>query len=206
MTLRWSLVSLLLLGGALTASAQSVDREMLAKIRAEGLQHSQVQGVFDHLTIDIGPRLTASPAYDEAVKFVTQQLKDWGLANVHDEPWKFGRGWTLDKLTVEMAEPRYAPLIGYAEGWSPSTAGEIVAEPIYLGNKTAAEIEALRPKMKGAIVMLSPIQKTYVTADRRSLPARSHWTGYTLAAGAVQLGPRSAAAHHAGAECQAPGS
>lgn len=163
---RSSLVPVLFLGFALTASAQSVDRQMIARIRAEGLQHSQVQRVFDYLTIDIGPRLTNSPAFQSAVKFVTRQLQDWGLSNVHDEPWKFGRGWTLDKLTIEMAEPRYAPLIGYAEGWSPSTPGEIVAEPLYLGNKSAAEIEALRPKMKGAIVMLSPIQKTYVTEDR----------------------------------------
>ena len=65
-----------------------------------------------------------------------------------------------------MAEPRYMPLIGYAEGWSPSTPGDIVAEPIYLGNKTAAEIDALKPSMKGAIVMLQPIQKIYVTEDR----------------------------------------
>ena len=86
--------------------------------------------------------------------------------HVHDEPWKFGRGWTLNKLTLEIAEPRYMPLIGYAEGWSPSTPGDLVAEPIYLGNKSAAEIEALKPKMKGAIVLLQPIQKIYVTEDR----------------------------------------
>jgi hypothetical protein len=65
-----------------------------------------------------------------------------------------------------MAEPRYMPLIGYAEGWSPSTPGDIVAAPIYLGNKSAAEIEALKLSMKGAIVMLQPIQKAYVTEDR----------------------------------------
>jgi hypothetical protein len=26
-----------------------------------------------------------------------------------------------------MVEPRFMPLIGYAEGWSPSTAGELAA-------------------------------------------------------------------------------
>ncbi len=48
------------------------------------------------------------------------------MTNVHLEPWKFGRGWTLERLTVEMIEPRYLPLIGYADGWSAATAGEIV--------------------------------------------------------------------------------
>ena len=36
-------------------------------------------------------------------------------------------GWTQEKITVEMIEPRYLPLIAYADGWSPSTAGELVA-------------------------------------------------------------------------------
>jgi hypothetical protein len=65
-----------------------------------------------------------------------------------------------------MVEPRYAPLIGYAEGWSPSTAGELTATPVYLGNKTAAEIELLKPSLKGAIVMPLPPQSAYVREDR----------------------------------------
>ncbi len=127
---------------------------------------SQVSQIFDTLTIDIGPRLTASPAYLRAVDFADQKLKSWGLENVHREAWKFGRGWTLKKLTLEMVEPRYMPLIGYAEGWSPSTAGELTAEPVYLGDKTAAQIEALKPSLKGAIVMPLPPQSVYVREDR----------------------------------------
>ena len=34
-----------------------------------------------------------------------------------------------EKLTIEMVEPRYLPLLGYADGWSASTSGEIVAAP-----------------------------------------------------------------------------
>ena len=37
------------------------ERDVLARIRAEGLEHSQVERVFTTLTVDIGPRLTASP-------------------------------------------------------------------------------------------------------------------------------------------------
>ena len=36
-----------------------------------------------------------------------------------------------------MIEPRYLPLIGYADGWSASTSGEIVAAPVFIGGKTA---------------------------------------------------------------------
>jgi hypothetical protein len=39
--------------------------------------------------------------------------------NARLETWEFGRGWAFDKLTIEMVEPRYMPLIGYPEAWSP---------------------------------------------------------------------------------------
>ena len=81
------------------------------------------------LTVNIGPRLTASPAHKRAAEYVRGRLASYGLENARLEPWKFGRGWTLEKLTIEMIEPRYLPLIGYADGWSPSTSGEIVAAP-----------------------------------------------------------------------------
>jgi hypothetical protein len=151
---------------AIAAAQTTTDSEMARKIRAEGLAHSEAPPVFNKLAVEIGPRLTASPAFKRAVDFAQGQLSAWGLDNVHLEPWKFGRGWTLDKLTVEMVEPRYAPLIGYAEGWSPSTPGDIVAAPLYLGGKSPAEIDALRANMKGAIVMTQPIQTAYVTEDR----------------------------------------
>jgi hypothetical protein len=138
----------------------------LAKIQAEGLEHSQVQAIFDYLTINIGPRLTASPAHKRAVEWTRERLSSYGLANVHVEPWKFGRGWELQKLTVEMIEPRYLPLIGYADGWSASTAGEIVGAPVVVAGKTAEEIAAMGASLKGAIVMTQPAMTAFVRKDR----------------------------------------
>ena len=148
-----------------TVSAQSGD-PALAKIQAEGLEHSQVQAIFDYLTINIGPRLTASPAHKRAVEWTRERLSSYGLANVHVEPWKFGRGWELQKLTVEMIEPRYLPLIGYADGWSASTAGEIVGAPVVVAGKTAEEIAAMGASLKGAIVMSQPAMTAFVRKDR----------------------------------------
>jgi len=92
---------------SVVVSAQSgADVQTLAKIREEGLKHSQVAPVFEALTVDIGPRLTASPAHKRAAEFMRDRLTAYGLSNVHLEPWTFGRGWTLEKLTVEMVEPR----------------------------------------------------------------------------------------------------
>src|SRR5205807_9126120 len=107
-----------------------------AKSRAEGLDHSQVEPVFDMLTVTIGPRLTASPAHKHAAEWARDRLAAYGLQNARLEPFAFGRGWTLEKLTVELVEPRFLPLIAYADGWSASTSGEIAAAPVWIGGKT----------------------------------------------------------------------
>src|SRR5579871_4422673 len=136
------------------------DGEMLAKIRSEAMERSQVEPVFDMFTVTIGPRLTASPAHKRAAEYARDRLVSYGLSNVHLEPFKFGRGWALEKLTVEMLEPRYLPLIGYADAWSPSTAGEITGTPIRLGGTTPAS------SYKGAIVMIAPPMTNFVRKDR----------------------------------------
>jgi hypothetical protein len=88
-----------------------------------------------------------------------------GFDNVHLEPWEFGRGWQLEKLTVEMVEPRYQPLIGYAKGWSPSTNGVLVASPLWLGNPKD-DLKKYEGKIAGAIVMTRPILTDFIRADR----------------------------------------
>src|SRR6185436_5985759 len=150
---------------SVTVSAQPPS-DILSRIRAEGTEHSQAQRVFDVLTVDIGPRLTASPAHKKAVDFVRAELAAYGLDNVHLEPWKFGRGWTLEKLVVEMVEPRYLPLIGYADGWSAATGGELLAAPVFIGGKTPEEVAAMRAQLKGAIVMTQPTLTNFVRKDR----------------------------------------
>src|SRR5262249_54927105 len=128
------MMGIALIAAASVAAQEKIDTAMVAKIRAEGLEHSQVMDVFDHLVNVIGPRLTASPAYKTAVDWCRDGLIGMGLDNVHIERWEFGRGWELEKLTVERVERRYQLLIGYAKGWSLSTSGVIVATPIWLGN------------------------------------------------------------------------
>jgi carboxypeptidase Q len=150
----------------LSAVAQTGDDAMFARIRAEGMDRSQVAPVFEQLTVAIGPRLTASPSHKRAAEWMRDRLASDGLANAHLEAWKFGRGWTLDQLTVEMIEPRYLPLIGYADAWSPSTAGEIVAAPVFAPVRTAEDVAAVKDRLKGAVFMSQPIQTTFVRKDR----------------------------------------
>jgi hypothetical protein len=138
----------------------------LAKLKREAFENSQVAPVFETLVSSIGPRLTASPAHKRAAEFARDRLASYGLENARLEPWKFGRGWSLEKLTVEMVEPRYFPLLGYADGWSPSTDGDIVAAPVLVAGKTLEEIPALGARLKGAIVLTQPAVTDFIRKDR----------------------------------------
>ena len=151
---------------ALTGAQSPNDTAVLDRLRAEGFDRSQVPAMFDTLTVDIGPRLTASPAHKRAAEWARDRLAAFGLANARLEPWKFGRGWTLEKITVEMIEPRYMPIIAYADGWSESTTGEIVGAPILAGGKTPEQVEAMKGSLKGAIVFTQPIFSNFVRKDR----------------------------------------
>jgi carboxypeptidase Q len=143
-----------------------VDFGVIEKIKAEGMERSKVLETFDYLTTVIGPRLTNSPAHKRAIAWTQEQMKAMGLSEVQAEPFKFGRGWTLNKVTIEMVEPRYMPLSGYPRGWAPSTPGRIVATPVWMPGLDDAAMKAQAGKLKGAILFTSPIQQYAIRADR----------------------------------------
>jgi len=147
---------------------EPVDRGMIAKLRSESDARSRVLESYRMLTDVIGPRLTGTPGFKRSVDWTRDRLSEWGMSNVKVESWPFGRGWTLEKLTLEMTEPRYFPLEGYPEAWTPSTKGVLSATPIYVGDKTADQIKAMGPQLRGAIVLAQPPQEgeLLITADR----------------------------------------
>lgn len=105
------LIAALLMTSAPIFSAPAQDSAYLARIRDEGMNGSHALELFDHLTTVIGPRLTASPAFKQAVDWAVQKFRDAGLTNAHLESWPFGRGWTLEGQVAELTAPRYMPLI-----------------------------------------------------------------------------------------------
>ena len=131
--------------------------EMIAKIKEEGLERSQVMDTVSHLTDVYGPRLTGSPITKSAGEWTQKRLSEWGLENSHLEPWgPFGRGWTLETFTANMVEPSFSSIIGYPKAWSPSTPKTIRGEPILLDVATPEDFEKYRGKLLRAIVMISP--------------------------------------------------
>jgi hypothetical protein len=148
------------------AAQEPIDRTMVAAIKAEGLGRSEAEDLFHTLTDVLGPRLSGSPAYDKAARWALDRFREWGLANPRLEAFEFGRGWSLEKLMVEMIAPRYMPLIGYGEAWSPPTSGILTGAPVYIGDSTAQEIERLGARLRGAIVLTHRPQAEFLRADR----------------------------------------
>lgn len=140
--------------------------DMVARIKAEGLQRSRVLALYRTLTDDIGARLTGSPAHVQAARWSQERFKEFGMANPHLEPYEFGRGWEVDGISVEMTEPRYQRLTAYAEAWTPSTKGVVTGKVVYIGDKTAAQIQAMAAELRGAIVLTHLPQADWVDHDR----------------------------------------
>ena len=112
------------LGAGVALRAQDkVDLAMVARIRAEATERSKVLEIFNYITNVTGARPTGSRAHKQAADYVRGKLAEWGLANSHLEPFEFGRGWELEKFSLELTAPRYFPMFGYPLAWTPSTKG-----------------------------------------------------------------------------------
>jgi hypothetical protein len=161
-------LGVLLLEAALASGQPSSGSagDMVARIRTEGLQRSGALPLYRTLTDDIGARLTGSPAHVKAARWARDRFQEWGLANPHLEPYEFGRGWQVERVSVEMTEPRYLPLIAYPDAWSPATAGVVSGPVVYVGDKTASQVRAMATQLRGAIVLTHLPQTEFVAGDR----------------------------------------
>ena len=136
------------------ARAQSeADLNAIYKIKDIGFNHSQVMDIMSYLTDVYGPRLTNSPNMRAAAQWTEDEMKQWGLANVHTEPWKFGRGWSNERFSAMMIAPRPYILIAYPLAWTPGTNGPITAEAVLAPIASEADFDKYRGKLKGKFVL-----------------------------------------------------
>jgi len=149
-------VALALSGVADAQTKETVDLDMVSRIRQEAFHRSQVMATFSHLTEQIGPRLTNSPAMGEANTWTRSKFNEWGLVNVHDEAFDaFGRGWEFSNASVELLSPRVAPLYALPKAWTPGTNGPVEGEVIKVEIKKLADLDQYKGKIAGKILLLN---------------------------------------------------
>jgi len=136
------------------AAATAVADPMIAKIREEGMQRSEVMQTLNYLSNAIGPRLTGSPNLKRANEWTRDQLTKLGLENAHLEQWPFGgRGWQVKRFTMQVIEPLQISLIAYPKAWSPGLENPISAEVALLEARTEEDLQKYRGKLKGKVVL-----------------------------------------------------
>lgn len=167
------LITALALGTA-SASEERVDLGVVHRIKDEAFHKSQVMDHLFYLSDVNGPRLTGSPGLRMAADWSIASLKKWGVADARVEKWgRFGRGWSLERFSVHLIEPGYAPLNGVVKAWSGGTSGEVsgevVSAPVFEDKQTGEiwDLEALakgigeyaarqKGKLRGKIVLFEP--------------------------------------------------
>jgi len=146
--------------GAANQSSEVIDYAGLARIKAEGMQNSQVMTLASWLTDVYGPRLSGSPNIQKAGEWAVAEMKKWGLQNVALEPWadaanqdRFPRGWVNEKFYLAAVSPQAFPMTGMTSGWSPGTNGPIRGEAVLITTTDAAEIQKLAGTLRGKFVL-----------------------------------------------------
>ncbi|HTB24731.1 MAG TPA: M20/M25/M40 family metallo-hydrolase, partial [Puia sp.] len=148
-------IPLLFLASGIFAQTENLDMAMMAKIRDEGMNHSQVMEIIFNLTDANGPRLMESPGYFKAANWAKNKLASWGLANANLEAWgKWGKGWELEKYYLAMTSPYYEPLIGFPKTFSKGTNGLTHSDVVLIDIKDSSGLSDYHGKLKDKIVML----------------------------------------------------
>ena len=133
---------------------ESVNLDVVHRIRQEALQNSRVMDHAFYLTDVSGPRVTNSPGYFKAANWVVGQMKGWGI-DAKLESWgPFGRGWDFTHFSAHMIEPASASLIGVPLAWTPGTNGAVTGDAAVAVIANDADIERYRGKLTGKIVFL----------------------------------------------------
>lgn len=134
---------------------EKVDLSIVEKIREEGLKRSQIPDDARYLMDVIGPRLTGSPAMKRANEWTAGKMREYGLENVHLEPWEFGRGWEEVSYFGRMTEPFVKPLSGRCLAWTGSTKGlQMGAAVIVKKTEPQEDLAKAKGKLKGAWILL----------------------------------------------------
>lgn len=165
------LAALLLCAISVSAQDNVKELEVIGQIKVQAFDKSEVMDTLSYLSDVHGPRLTASPDFDDAAEWAMERLKSYGVENVHEEEWgPFGRSWAIESYTADMIAPRYSHLVGAPLAWSAPTAGPITGELIYAPmpgreynmTKLSARIAEFEKKwhgqLKGKIVLATEVQ------------------------------------------------
>ncbi len=165
------LLFLLLVPATAMRQGVPVDRAMVAKIREEGLQRSQVMEYEGYLADVLGARLTLSVDMKRAQKWVQGEMTSMGLINVAAEPFMdFGVTWDNEFVSIHLLEPDYTPMVGYPIAHTAGTNGRQVAQAVIVDLLVKDDLAKYRGTLQGKAVLATPPAVIDIAALTRGVP------------------------------------
>ena len=172
-----------------------VDWQMVASIREEGLQRSQLADTLSYMTDVLGARYTLSDDMRRAQEWAIGEMERIGLVNTVIEPFMdYGVSWDNEYVSLHMLEPDYQPLVGYPLANTPGTDGVQRLDVVIVEVRTRQDLERYRGRLRGAAVLSTPPATVDQTRFSRGV---ERWTDEQLREleqPAPQPAPRAAAA------------
>ncbi len=141
------------------------DEAAIKAILREGKKNNKVMDHLRHLALEIGPRLTASAALEQANMWSAEQFAGWGLANVENRQWgsatvRFDRGPSTgavvrisDDGSSRVEREIEFTTLSFAAGTDGPVRGHVVLMPT-----TLEELEAVQDRLDGAWILHSRYQ------------------------------------------------
>jgi carboxypeptidase Q len=160
--------------GAQAAESWPVDLDVVAQIREEGLQRSQLPNTFSYMTDVLGARLTNSEDMDRAQDWVIREMLRMGLVNAEKEPFmNYGVSWDTEYVSVHMLTPDYQPLVAYPIAHTPSTDGKMVLDVVIADVRSRQDLERVRGTLRGKAVLSTAPAAISLDRYRNGVPRRT---------------------------------
>jgi hypothetical protein len=156
---RFAVLALLLSAAPVLAQVPPSDAEKAKvaldqRIIDDAKKSSELVANLTYLSDVIGPRLTGSSNLKRAAEWGASRMKEYGLTNVHLEPWTIPEGWQRGYAHARLIDPDNGRTLSIAaRGWSPGTGGKITCDVMIIKAETVKDLDQYKGKLKGAVVL-----------------------------------------------------
>ena len=157
-----ALAFMLALATATSVAAGVHDNDAAGSIIGRALSPSPLAEDLRHLTDDVGGRVSGTPAMQRAVGLALAAFRAAGVA-AHSEGYMQPLTWVEGKTHLELLGDATFPISLVSQGWSsPTPAGGIEAELVYVGDGTAEDFRQAAGRLRGSIVLVrTPVTETW---------------------------------------------
>ncbi len=168
-----------------------------ARLHQQALAGTRAYEIARSLTVEVGPRLAGSKAYDAAVEWGLRKMKELGFSNVHAEKTTVPH-WVRGEESGEIVAPYPQPVHLAALGGSVGTPAAGIEAPVIEVPSLDAVAKLDPARVKGKIVFYNVrMQRTKdIAGYRDAVPVRGGGAAAAARLGAVAVLIRSIGTDH----------